>query len=458
MTGQWIITDKYQQTTLKTLNLTGASEVEAVIQKGLKAFENNKSHSQEKRANWLREVAALLKQRKSHFVDLIIKEAGKPRSYASTEVERALSTLSWGAEEALRLTGESVPFSFGNGVGKQALTGRFPLGLILGVSPFNFPLNLALHKIVPAIASGNAIIVKPSPYTPLVLMALYELFEEAGVPQGLFQVVACDNEVSEKLVRDERIKMLSFTGSPQIGWMLKEKAGKKKVTLELGGNAAVLVDEGADLKKVAKLLSGGCYLYAGQICISTQRIFVTQSQKEELQNLLIKEIEKIKVGDPNEEGVTVGPVIASEHLKRIDSWVGEAMDGGAKVLVGGKILDEQRNLYAPTLLTNTSKGQKVVDEEVFGPVAIIEEVKDFADGLKKVNDSRFGLQAGVFTNDIEHMKKAFKELEVGGVIINHIPGFRLDPMPYGGVKDSGLGREGLKYAMEDMTEARLLVF
>ncbi len=458
MSDTWKVIDKYHQNTLDTISLMTNVEAMDMVQAGIEAFEKNRHHSQGKRAKWLLDVAELLQKKKEKFVDLIVKEAGKPKNYAQVEVERSLFTLKTGAEEATRLGGEKVPMNFGNGVGKQVFTDRFPLGLVLGISPFNFPLNLALHKIVPAIATGNAIMIKPSPYTPLVLKALEKIFREANVPKDLFQVVICDNEVSEALVRDERIKMLSFTGSPAIGWMLKEKAGKKKVTLELGGNAAVLIDEGTDIKRTSKLLAGGCFLYAGQICISTQRIYVHSSLKEELQEELLKDIEKIQVGDPQDMKTTVGPLIAKEHLKRVDQWVQESISQGAMLLCGGKILDEKKNLYAPTLLTGTKKGQKVVEEEVFGPVAIIEEVESFREGLNKINDSRFGLQAGIFTKNIDFMKEAFQTLEVGGVIMNHIPGFRVDSMPYGGVKDSGLGREGLKYAMEDMTEPRLLIF
>jgi glyceraldehyde-3-phosphate dehydrogenase (NADP+) len=346
---------------------------------------------------------------------------------------------------------------FGAGKGRQAYTQRFPRGVCLGISPFNFPLNLAMHKIAPAVATGNTILIKPSPYTPYTLLKLEEWASEVGWPEGLFQVLPCSNEESEWLVKNEEIKLLSFTGSPKIGWMLKEKAKKKKVVLELGGNAAVLVDETADIPKVARTLAQGAYLYAGQICISTQRIYCVKEVREELQERLLQAIAKLQTGDPNVQGVSVGPLIDEVHFKRICEWVDEALAGGAELLCGGKGV-EDKNLYEPTLLTNTKKTMKVVREEVFGPVAIFEEVESFDHGLAEINDSPFGLQAGVFTKRIDRMKKAFKELEVGGVIIDNIPGFRIDSMPYGGVKDSGHGREGLRYAMEDFTEERLLVF
>ncbi|MEC7277847.1 MAG: aldehyde dehydrogenase family protein [Bdellovibrionota bacterium] len=459
----WNVLDKYNQEVIQKVELLNADQVESALKKSLQSFSENRKTSAEERSEWLEKIHQKLSQEKERFVDLIIKEAGKPRSYAVAELDRSLATIKWGASEALRFSGEVVPFDYGKGKGKKAITGRYPVGVILGISPFNFPLNLALHKIVPALATGNAIVIKPSHYTPLALLAFEELVNECGVPEGLFQVICCDPDLSNELVKEERIKMLSFTGSPKIGWMLKERAGKKKVLLELGGNAAVYVDKSSltgekEAQKIAKEICQGAYLYSGQICISTQRIFVHQDVRSLLEKALIKEIATLKSGDPSDSEVIVGPLIADEHLERISSWVEEAVSEGAEILCGGKILEAKANLYEATLLTKTKRGMKIVDEEAFAPVALIESVNSIEEGIEKINDSRFGLQAGVYTQNIDHMKLAHDELEVGGVIMNGVPGFRLDPMPYGGVKDSGLGREGLLYSMREMTEERLLVF
>lgn len=452
------VKDKYHQTSLKTLSFESHEEVIRKLVRAKSCFEKERHSSAEVRHERLMALYYIIQERGSEMVDLIVKEAGKPRTYAKGEVERTLVTLKFAADEALRFTGETIPMDYGVGKGKTALTERFPLGVCLGIAPFNFPLNLAMHKLAPAIASGNTILIKPSPYTPLSLLKLEEWCHECGWPEGLFQVVICDNEVSEMLVTNDDIKLLSFTGSPQVGWMLKSKAGKKKVVLELGGNAGVIIDETVDLMKAARIITQGAFLYSGQICISTQRIYCTKGVKDKLAPLIAQLAEKLTWGDPNLEKVTVGPLIDEVHLKRIEGWVKEAVDRGAKILAGGKVLDKDHHIYAPTVLEQTKPDMKVVCEEIFGPVVIIEEVETFKDALDALNDSKFGLQAGVFTERIDRMKEAFKTLEVGGIIMNNIPGFRVDSMPYGGIKDSGLGREGIRYAMEDMSEPRLLVF
>ena len=315
------------------------------------------------------------------------------------------------------------------------------------------------HKIAPAIAAGCTLVLKPAPQSPLSALAFAGLVDEAQcLPAGAISVLMADIPEAEKLVRDDRMKMLSFTGSPSIGWHLKNIVGKKKVALELGGNAAVIIDEGVELESAAKTVANGAFLYAGQICISTQRIYVHTSVYNKFESLLTEAVKKINTGDPRDEKNTVGPLIAPIHLKRVSDWVEEARSAGAKVLTGGKVLSEQNVTYAPTLLSHTNNSMKVCSEEVFGPVAILERVDSFEDAIERTNDSVFGLQAGVFTNRLDHMKLAFETLEVGGVIMNNVPGFRIDNMPYGGIKDSGLGREGIRYAMEEMTEPRLLVY
>jgi len=360
--------------------------------------------------------------------------------------------------ETLRFDGEMVPLDYGAGEGKTAFTRRFPIGVIAGITPFNFPMNLVLHKVAPALATGCPIIIKPAPQAPLSALALGELIREAGYPAGVYQALVCGIPVAEKLVRDERVAKLSFTGSDKVGWYLKSICGKKKVTLELGGNAAVLIDESADLEGVAKKVAVGSFIYAGQICISTQRIFVHEKVYDKFVNELVSEIEKLPTGDPQASETMVGPIIDKGHLERIEEWVQHAVKGGAKVLCGGKVHNAARNIYSATLLTNAQDDMKVSCAEAFGPVATIEKVKDFETGIARVNTSNYGLQVGVYTNRLDHFKLAHERLEVGGIIMNNIPGFRIDSMPYGGVKDSGLGREGIKYAMEEMTEGRLIVY
>jgi acyl-CoA reductase-like NAD-dependent aldehyde dehydrogenase len=410
------------------------------------------------RSEKLEALAALLVKHEAALAQLIVHEAGKPIGYAKGEIARCITTVRTAAAEALRFTGESVPIDFGAGAGKTGFTKRFPIGVIAAITPFNFPLNLVLHKVAPAMAVGCPVVLKPAPQAPLSALLLGRFMEDIGWPKGAFSVLLCGIPVAEKLVKDERVAMLSFTGSDKVGWHLKSICGKKKVALELGGNASAIVDDGIDLAATAKTVAMGANIYAGQTCISTQRIYAVKSVFAEFRDLLVKEYEVLKAGDPSDASVSVGPIIDKGHFERISAWVDEAKGEGAQVLAGGKVVDAERNVYAATLLTGTSNSMKVSCAEVFGPVAILEEVKDFSEAIARVNDSDYGLQAGVFTNNFSHVKQAHNELEVGGVIIGNVPGFRVDSMPYGGIKDSGLGREGLKYAMEEMSEPRLLVY
>jgi acyl-CoA reductase-like NAD-dependent aldehyde dehydrogenase len=452
------ILNKYTGEVITSLNYADKDLMMMSIASATEAFHEYRKQSAGKRKEFLKNIAILLEERSKEFISLIVEEAGKPVDYARVEVERALVTLNSAAEEATRMGGEFVPMDFSGGEGKTSYSKRFPIGPVAAISPFNFPLNLAMHKLAPALACGCTIVLKPPHQAPLTCLAFGKIVEEAGVPAGVVNILLSDIEVAEKMVRDERIKLLSFTGSDKVGWHLKNIAGKKKILLELGGNAAILVDQTSHLKKIASVIVKGTYNYAGQVCISTQRIYVLEEVFDELKNLIIEEIEKLKSGNPSEPGVVNGPMISSEHVKRIESWIKEAVDQGAKILTGGKILSEKNNVFAPTLITNTNDNMKIICEEAFGPVAAIEKVKSFDNGLENINNSKYGLQAGVFTKDIERMKQAFNILEVGGVIINNVPAFRIDTMPYGGIKSSGLGREGVKYAMEDMTEPKLIVF
>ena len=453
------VIDKYTQEEITKVPFCSNEQMEEAIQSSVSAFEALKKWSAGQLSDALEKMRVGLIENQEEFAQLIAAEAGKPISYARGEVARCVDTLKTAVSETVRFDGEMVPMDYNNGAGKVAFTRRFPLGPIACISPFNFPLNLALHKIAPAIACGCTVVLKPAPQTPLVALAFAKMVDELDcLPPGALSILVADIPEAEKLVTDERMKMLSFTGSPQIGWHLKNIIGKKKVALELGGNATAIVDESADLKAAAKLCAIGAFLYAGQICISTQKILVHATVFNAFKPLLIAEIEKLKIGDPRDEDVVISSIIQPVHVKRIGDWVNEAVAAGAEVLTGGKVIDEAHGLYAPTLLTNTKKGMKVCDLEAFGPIAVLEKFDSFEEAITMSNDSTFGLQAGVFTNQFDHVKMAHEDLEVGGVMINNIPGFRIDSMPYGGVKDSGLGREGIKYTMDEMTEPRLLVY
>jgi acyl-CoA reductase-like NAD-dependent aldehyde dehydrogenase len=464
--GNWVSTgesmhsihDKYSAERIATVPFATPGEVADSISFATSGRRELAEWSAGKRAQHLDRVADLLEAKRDAFVDLIVREAGKPIFHARNEVDRGMTTLRNAAAEATRFCGEIIPMDQGIGVGKTAFTKRVPVGIVAAITPYNFPLNLVLHKLAPALAVGCPVILKPALQSPLTSFAIAALVEEAGYPKEALQVFVCCNSSAERLVRDERVAMLSFTGSDEVGWKLKSIAGKKKVTLELGGNAAMIVDETADIGTAAALACMGSYLYAGQICVSTQRIFAVKSVFEEFKAAMIKEIAFVKSGNPREEGVINGPLIDKAHAERVNAWVQEAIQQGAELLAGAKTLDPQHSIYAPTLLTKTLPSMKVRKDEIFGPVAVLEPVDDYQEAILKVNESRFGLQVGVFTNRVDRMHQAHDQLEVGGVIIGGIPGFRVENMPYGGIKDSGLGREGIRYAMEEMTEPRLMVF
>jgi acyl-CoA reductase-like NAD-dependent aldehyde dehydrogenase len=452
------VINKYDQSPLARIAYADASEVQFAIANSVQGFQTYSKLTAAERREFLLKIRQGLEHEKEKFIGLIISEGGKPQDYARVEIDRCLFILQAAADEAIRFSGEVVPMDFGLGVGKTAMTKRFPIGPVLGMSPFNFPLSLALHKIAPALAVGCSVILKPSPYTPLTALAFASLCKKVGLPAGVLNVVVCKNDEVALMLSDERIKMLSFTGSAEVGWMLKAKSEKKKVTLELGGNAAVIVDRSANIDEAVKAIATASYQYAGQVCISVQRIYVDQLIFDEFVEKFKIQVSEIKVGDPAEKGTLVGPIIDSKHLKRIHDWVQEAQLNGAELIFGGEIADAEKNIYAPTLLTNTKSNMKVVAEEAFGPIAIIEKVQYFDEVIREINSSRYGLQAGLYTNQISQMKYAHENMEVGALIINGVPMFRIDSMPYGGVKESGMGREGIRYTMTDMTESRLLIY
>jgi glyceraldehyde-3-phosphate dehydrogenase (NADP+) len=382
-------------------------------------------------------------------------ESGKPITDAKREVSRAIQTFTVAAEEAKRIPGEVLPLDWTPGTDSHlGILRRFPIGPVLGITPFNFPLNLVAHKVAPALAAGNSILIKPAPQTPLTALLLGEVVAEAGSPAGALNVVPCDNVVAEQLVIDPRFRLLSFTGSAAVGWMLKAKCGKKKVVLELGGNAAVIVEPDADLDVAAQRCAVGAFGYAGQTCISVQRILVHHSVADLFSTKLLLQVARLKAGDPSDESTVVGPLINQSAATRVESWIEEAVAQGARVLLGGKRMG---GIVEATVLSNVTPAMKVSCEEIFGPVVTITPYRQLDEAIAAVNQSAYGLQAGVFTQDVNKVFHAFRHLEVGAVLANEIPTFRADHMPYGGVKDSGIGREGVRTAIEDMTEPRLLV-
>lgn len=395
------------------------------------------------------------KQRTDELAYSLCIEAGKPIKDARGEVTRLIDTFKVAAEETTRINGEVINLEISaRAKGYRGMTKRVPVGVCSFISPFNFPLNLAAHKIAPAIAAGCPFVLKPASLTPIGALLIGEVLAETDLPQGAFSILPCSRDGAELFTTDERIKLLSFTGSPEVGWALKAKAGKKKVTLELGGNAACIVDADADIDFVAQRLVFGAFYQSGQSCISVQRILVHDSIYQLVKEKLVAATQQLVMGDPIQENTFIGPMISEKEAQRLATWIDDAKQQGATVLCGG-----QRNgaMLAATLLENVPKHCALVQEEVFGPVAILSSFSDFEQALAEVNASRYGLQTGIFTRDIFKAHQAWDRLEVGGVVIGDVPSWRVDNMPYGGVKDSGLGREGIKYAIEDMTESRLLV-
>ena len=432
-----------------------AVHAEAAVRAAQRAFQITRKMAGYERQAILRAISEGIGKRREEFAHLIALEAGKPIRTARAEVDRAVFTFAVAAEEATRIGGEWLPLDWqASTAGRAGIIRRFALGPILAITPFNFPLNLVAHKVAPAIAAGCTTVLKPAPQTPLTSLLLAEVCEQAGLPAGALNVLPLANQEAEKLVGDDRLKMLTFTGSVPVGWALKGKSGKKKVTLELGGNAAVIVHCDADVDVAADRCVVGGFSYAGQSCISVQRIYVQRSIQEQFLARLLAGVRKLHVGDPLNEATDVGPMISEEAARRAASWIEEAVAGGAKLHAGGK---REGAVLQPAVLTNVRAEMKVSCEEVFAPVVIIESYDEFGDAIRRVNDSPFGLQAGVFTRDSKLLFSAFENLEVGGVIVGDMSAFRIDHMPYGGVKDSGIGREGLRYAIEEMTEPRILV-
>ena len=448
------VTNPYDGSLVGTTSYASDEDVETAIQAAVDAFPATRAMATYERAGALTKFAELMAEREEELALLIARESGKPLRDSRTEAARGVFTVHVAAEEARRIGGELIPLDLiPSSKGRFAVTRRVPVGPISGISPFNFPLNLALHKIAPAIASGNPIVLKPPTHDPLTMLTVAEMIDQLGLPKGAVSIMPMDRTAGDRLVTDERFKLLSFTGSPDVGWGMKSRAGKKKVVLELGGNAGVIVDKDADLDLAASRVRTGAFAYAGQVCISVQRVYVHQDMFDAFVEKLVAAVGTIVSGDPSDPATELGPMIDERAAERIDGWVKDAVSAGAQVLCGGKA---QGRFYEPTVIVNATRDSFVCSREAFAPIVNVFPVASYDEALTQINDSVFGLQAGVFTSSIEHALRAFDELEVGGVILNDIPTYRIDHMPYGGVKDSGLSREGLRYAIEDMTELRML--
>jgi len=460
--GEWVgggtlleVTNKYNGKVIGTLPAASSEMLDAAIAAAERAEDVMAEMPAHKRADILLRTAALIRERADDLAKTIAAEAGKAMKFARAEVDRAQSTFTIAAEEAKRLHGETFPLdAVPSGEGYFGFFTRRPVGVIAAISPFNFPLNLVAHKVAPAIASGNTLVLKPATTTPLTAVKLCEILMEAGLPPGVINLVAgSGSTVGEWLVSDPRVDKVTFTGSPPVGAHILAVAGIKKVTLELGNTSPVIVAPDADLDFVAKRCALGAFYNSGQVCISVQRIYSQKQVFEPFAEKFVKATEAMVVGDPLDERVDVGPMIDSKEVDRIEGWVNEAQGSGAKVLTGGK---REGTVYYPTVLTGVEPGMKVVAEETFAPVASVISSDDFESALQQANDSKFGLQVGVFTNDINRVLRAVKRLNFGGVIVNDTPNFRADHMPYGGNRQSGLGREGVRFAMEDMTNIQMV--
>jgi len=434
----------------------GPAELERATAAAVGAFATTRRLPSYQRRDALAHVAQRITEETDELAELLTRESGKPIKDARGEVVRAALTFRTAAEEALRINGEWLPLDWNAANrGRSGIVRRYPIGPVAGIGPFNFPLNLAAHKVAPAIAAGCSIVLKPPSKDPLVMLRVAGYLAETDLPAGAVSILPMDRPTGDAMVRDDRFKLLSFTGSPTVGWRMKADAGRKKVVLELGGNAGAIVDETADLDWAVSRLVYGSFAYAGQVCISVQRIYVVDGVYDAFARAFVDRVRELQLGDPLDPATDLGPMVDAKAVARTHEWVAEALEQGATALVGG---EPDGLFYPPTVLVDAPKGCRVCGEEVFAPVVNLFRVPDFASAIGEINDSQFGLQCGVFTNDLERTLVAHDELEVGGVIVNDIPTWRIDHMPYGGVKDSGLGREGLRYSIEDMTEPRLLAF
>jgi acyl-CoA reductase-like NAD-dependent aldehyde dehydrogenase len=432
-----------------------ASDLEQAIQAAVEAFETTRKQPGHKRAAALRKISETIAAQSEDLARTIALEAGKPIKQARIEVGRSVTTFATAAEEATRFHDEVLHLdALPGGENRPAIVRRFPIGPIAAISPFNFPLNLVSHKLAPAIAAGCPVVLKPASQTPISALKLAKIIAESGWPTEALSVLPMNSRDAAPLVEDDRFKLLTFTGSPVVGWDMKARAGHKRVTLELGGNAGVIIHSDANLAFAAERCVVGGYSYAGQSCISVQRVFVHEPAYEEFMDSFVPKVRALKVGHPLEETTDLGSLISKSEGERVGAWLAEARAAGAECLVGG---DVNGSVLTPTVVVKAGPELKVNSLEIFAPVVTVQTYHDFEEALQAVNNSAYGLQAGVFTSDVKRIFQAYEALEVGGVIVNEVPTWRIDPMPYGGVKQSGFGREGLRYAIEEMTEPKLLV-
>jgi len=445
----------YNNEKIHSVSLADEEDIKKAIDLAKVGFEKTKKISTYQRAKILKTVKEKIEAEKEDLAKLIVFEAGKPLSQARAEVDRCIFTFSIAEEEAKRIYGEIIPLDLAPWCErKEGYIKRFPRGVLLAITPFNFPLNLVAHKIAPAIAVGVPFILKPSSKTPVISYKLLKFVLEAGYPEEAINYLPMKSEKAKILIENPDVKIISFTGSSEVGWQIKKLAHNKQVTLELGGNAGVIVHSDADLDLASKKCAQGGFYYSGQSCISVQRIIVQEEIYEIFKEKLIEEVNKLKVGNPEEDDTFIGPIIDQDSLVRIESWVEEAKRGGAKVLIGGK---REGNFYLPTIIEEPKRDMKVWCEEVFAPLVVLKKYSFFDEAIDIINDTKFGLQAALFTNDYKLIDKAFSEVEVGGLVVNDSSSFRADHQPYGGVKKSGFGREGLRWAIEEMTELKILI-
>ncbi len=445
----------YDGSLVGAVSMASAADMEDAMAAAVAGFEQTRALPSYRRSEILENMGRLLRERFDEVVEAMILEGGKNHKTAVGETTRALETLKVSAEEARRIGGEVFSIDWtAAGVNRQGFTRRMPIGAVLGITPFNYPVNLACHKIGPAIAAGNSIIIKPAEKTPLSSVILAEIVLEAGYPPQAFSMLNAWGPDTEMMALDPRVAMISFTGSAAVGWMLKSKAGQKKVTLELGGNAGVIVHSDADLADAAGQAAAGGFANAGQNCISVQRLLIQRDVFEDFADLFVDEVRALKVGDPRDPEVDIGPMISERDAERAEAWVREAQQAGASLLYGGA---REGTMFPPTVMTETAPEMRVNCEEVFAPVVTLSAYDAWDEAVATINDSPYGLQAGVFTNDVKRIMDAWERIEVGGLQVNGVSTFRVDHMPYGGIKASGYGREGIKYAIEDMTDLKLMV-
>jgi acyl-CoA reductase-like NAD-dependent aldehyde dehydrogenase len=449
------IRSPYDDVVIGTVHESSEADVQAALARAEAAKPVMAALSAHRRGAILDKTSALLAAQVDEIAQLMAAESGKPMRYARGEVRRAVETFQFAADEARRLHGETVPLDAAQtGAGKFGYFLRVPIGIVAAITPFNFPLNLVAHKVAPAIAAGCPLLLKPNPQTPLTALRLCDLLVEAGLPDGALSLLIGGADVGRWMTTDPRVSMITFTGSVPVAQAISRTVGLRRATYELGGNAATLIDETAELDRLIDKVVTGAFAYSGQICISIQRIYVQRAIYDDFRDRFIARTEKLTQGDPLDDRTEIGPLINDAAAERIETWIAEAQAAGARVLCGGK---REGRMFQPTVLDNVDRSMKVVCEEAFGPLVTLTPYDDFDDALAQVNDSPFGLQAGVFTRDLGRALRAVQALDMGGVIINDTPTFRVDHMPYGGNKLSGVGREGPRFAVEDMTTLKMVV-